>query len=369
MEKENNLNKNFKYIVYETTNLVNNKIYIGVHRTKDPDIFDGYIGCGVICTQPITYNNPKTRFQYAVKKYGPKNFRRKTLAVFNTAEEAYLLEEDLVNEEFLKRNDVYNMVLGGIAGCLVSHRIKVYQYDLTGKYIAEYDSFAIAGLKNNCDYTLISYAVRKKTVGVKSLWSTDKVERLDLKDYYIGDNHRIVVSCYLETGEFFKTFHSVTQASKELSICNNTIINACHTFELVRNKYYFLFNEGESYSIAKTEWLKIRPVFKYDKNGNFLEEYETQDLAERSNPGSNISKSIKLKSIDKNGFLWGLQKLKEYNKPNKIEKKPVGKYDLNGNLVEEYESATLAAKENGTSVWKVLAGTNKTHKQHVYKYL
>ena len=28
-----------------------------------------------------------------------------------------------------------------------------------------------------------------------------------------------------------------------------------------------------------------------------------------------------------------------------------------------------AERENGTSVWKVVAGTNKTHKQHIYKYL
>ena len=34
------------YIVYKTTNLINGKIYVGVHRTN-PDIFDGYIGCGV----------------------------------------------------------------------------------------------------------------------------------------------------------------------------------------------------------------------------------------------------------------------------------------------------------------------------------
>lgn len=34
------------YIVYKTTNLINGKVYVGVHRTN-PDIFDGYIGCGV----------------------------------------------------------------------------------------------------------------------------------------------------------------------------------------------------------------------------------------------------------------------------------------------------------------------------------
>lgn len=31
-----------KFIVYKTTCLVNGKIYIGVHQTEDPNIFDGY---------------------------------------------------------------------------------------------------------------------------------------------------------------------------------------------------------------------------------------------------------------------------------------------------------------------------------------
>ena len=85
---------------------------------------------------------------------------------------------------------------------------------------------------------------------------------------------------------------------------------------------------------------------------------------------SNITKSIKLKSPDKNGFLWGLEKLENYNKPKKLnEKRKVGKFDLTGNLVQEYDSATKAANENGTSVWKVLSGTNNTHKGYIYKYI
>ena len=75
-----------KYIVYCTTNLVNNKIYIGVHQEENPEKFSGYIGCGVKITMPSTYMNPKTAFQYAVKKYGPKNFKRSILYIYDTAE-------------------------------------------------------------------------------------------------------------------------------------------------------------------------------------------------------------------------------------------------------------------------------------------
>jgi hypothetical protein len=54
-----------KVIVYCTTNIINKKIYIGVHVCKS-EKFDGYIGCGVYVTKPSTYNHPKTAFQYAV---------------------------------------------------------------------------------------------------------------------------------------------------------------------------------------------------------------------------------------------------------------------------------------------------------------
>ena len=91
-----------KYIVYQTINKVNNKIYIGVHGTQHENIFDGYIGCGVDIYRPASYLNPKTPFQCAVKKYGPKAFTRTTLQIFDNEEDAYTLEAKLVNKEFVQ---------------------------------------------------------------------------------------------------------------------------------------------------------------------------------------------------------------------------------------------------------------------------
>ena len=96
------MNLKMKYIVYCTTNLVNNKIYIGVHKTEDPDKFDGYIGCGVKITMPSTFMNPKTPFQYAVKKYGTDSFRREILFIYDNEDDAYKKEEEIVNIDFIK---------------------------------------------------------------------------------------------------------------------------------------------------------------------------------------------------------------------------------------------------------------------------
>ena len=89
------------YLVYKTTNLVNGKIYIGKHETDNLD--DGYIGSGNLLKR-------------AIEKYGHENFKREILFECSSKEEMDAKEAELVNEDFLKRKDVYNIKLGGEGG-------------------------------------------------------------------------------------------------------------------------------------------------------------------------------------------------------------------------------------------------------------
>src|ERR1035437_7205902 len=86
------------YLVYKLTNSVNGKIYIGCHMTKNLD--DGYMGSG-------------KRLGYAKKKYGIENFKKDILSTHETPEQMLIEEARLVNEEFLGREDVYNLTCGG----------------------------------------------------------------------------------------------------------------------------------------------------------------------------------------------------------------------------------------------------------------
>jgi group I intron endonuclease len=70
--------KNLKYIVYCTTNLVNYKKYIGSHVCKD--LTDGYLGSGTSLIQ-------------AFKKYGKQNFKREILAIVDCPKIMKELEE------------------------------------------------------------------------------------------------------------------------------------------------------------------------------------------------------------------------------------------------------------------------------------
>lgn len=89
------------YLVYKTTNLVNGKIYIGQHQTYD--LNDGYLGSGKLLKQ-------------AIKKYGEQNFKREILCECSSLEEMNEKEAEIVNDEFIQRNDTYNIKHGGEGG-------------------------------------------------------------------------------------------------------------------------------------------------------------------------------------------------------------------------------------------------------------
>jgi hypothetical protein len=75
--------------------------YIGVHKTTDPN--DDYLGSG-------------KRLKYAIKKYGVENFVKEVLYSFETKEEAFSKEKELVTEEVLDSGKCYNLKIGGEGG-------------------------------------------------------------------------------------------------------------------------------------------------------------------------------------------------------------------------------------------------------------
>jgi hypothetical protein len=113
------------YYLYEIKCLINNKIYVGVHKTGN--LNDGYMGSGKAITRAIT-------------KYGVENFTKTILEQFNTEERMYLREAEIVDQLFLARPDVYNMKLGGPANFYYVNKEglnhKVGQHLIHGKRLA-----------------------------------------------------------------------------------------------------------------------------------------------------------------------------------------------------------------------------------------
>lgn len=89
------------YLIYKITNTLNNKFYVGAHKTNKKD--DAYFGSGVI-------------LERSVSKHGKENFKKEILFECSSEEEMWQKEADIVDEEFIARDDTYNIKLGGCGG-------------------------------------------------------------------------------------------------------------------------------------------------------------------------------------------------------------------------------------------------------------
>lgn len=96
-----NDNREKHYLIYQITNLINGKIYVGKHIAQD--INDEYMGSGKLIIK-------------AINKYGRENFRKDILFECSSEDEMNKKEAEIVNEDFCSREDTYNIVTGGGGG-------------------------------------------------------------------------------------------------------------------------------------------------------------------------------------------------------------------------------------------------------------
>ena len=94
--------KKYHYL-YKTTNLINNKFYVGMHSTDNLE--DGYLGSG-------------KRLKRSVIKYGKENFKIEYLEFFEDRKTLVEREKNFINEDLIKDPMCMNLAVGGEGGIL-----------------------------------------------------------------------------------------------------------------------------------------------------------------------------------------------------------------------------------------------------------
>ena len=193
------------YIIYKTTNLINNKIYIGYHSTKD--LNDSYLGSGM-------------RLKQAIEKYGESNFKRDILYVFPTREEALLKEEEIVDEAFVYSQSNYNMKVGGEGGWDHTHKDPMIRQK---KLDAIKESF-----KN----------------GTSKGWQLTDEQRSEIgKKSFLGKTHSP------------ETRKKIGEAKK---MDAKTINERIEDFRLIEKKYGYISRLAEKWDISHTPLNKLK---------------------------------------------------------------------------------------------------------------
>lgn len=158
--------KSIFYTVYKITNILNEMIYIGYHKSFNPN--DNYMGSG-------------KELRKAIKLYGVENFKKDILSFHDTLEEMMLEERRLVNREFIERSDTYNLIEGGggntIDTVLVVNdsgkRFRVPRNDpdyLSGKLVAHGKGMIMLKDSNGKNYRMLRNDPRIKALNLKPMF-------------------------------------------------------------------------------------------------------------------------------------------------------------------------------------------------------
>lgn len=360
-----------KYIVYLTTNIKNSKIYVGVHSTENPNKFDGYLGNGVNRNNPSSIKTGTQPFVCAVRKYGFDSFRRSTLYIFDSMEEALNMESLIVDEEFIKREDTYNITLGG--GLPPKSDKKTYQYDLEGNFIKEWNSrseaareYSNSDLIFGCSTIYNAITFHRKAYGY--LWSDNKVDKLDVQ-YYNNKVQNTITYLYDLEGNYLNSFDSITKCSEYLNI----------SFEQVRRALILKHSLLNQYQVS-TELFSILPkqspvsikgdIHRYDLDGNYLDSFKS--LSEIKNKLGitlyHLDETLESSGYQK-GFQWRrgvkLSKIEPYKV---ISKRKIGQYTMDDKLVKIFNTVKEARKEF-PNVSKVLSGIANHCHNFKFKYI
>lgn len=184
------------YIVYKTTNLINGKVYIGAHKTSNLE--DVYLGSGSI-------------IKLAIAKYGKTNFKREILAVFDTAEEMFQVEAELVCSEFITKANNYNIKIGGSGGFdHIDNSGKVSVRDTDGTHI----QVAVS------DTRYVSGELRPSSVGrvsVKDCHGTTGCVSIDDPSYLSGELVPIATGTVVVVDKSGKRYAVSTEDHRYLS--------------------------------------------------------------------------------------------------------------------------------------------------------
>lgn len=360
-------NITMKYIVYLTTNTLNNKIYVGVHKTDNPLIFDGYLGCGVTIQNPKSYQNNKTPFQFAVTKYGIKNFKRNTIQEFDTLQDALDLEECIVDEKFIAREDTYNATIGGGYPPILNKVI--YQYTLSGKFIKEWNSIVEASNSLECSESCIGRAVIYNTTSNNFLWTDYKVEQLHLADFSIYNPEKVVYE-YNEFGEYVTLYKSISSAASNHNVATSNIQRSLKGGYKTDN-CYFSFELQTNYNKSVNTRLRNTPVHQYDLYGNFIQSFSCIKEVEKEFECrmDGINTAIRLGGQHK-GFQWSrerIEAMKPLEKPRSTARK-VGQFSMNGELINIYNTVR-ECRQDFANVSKVLRGLANHCKGYTFKYI
>ena len=257
------------YCVYYHRNLVNGKLYIGISKDVNKRWSSNgkqYKSCNF--------------FYRAIEKYGWDNFEHVILIDNISKELACVIEKELIIKYKTQNKDFgYNLASGGFGGCTSKGREhflskKVFQYDLDGVFIREWENAQRASEELNICVSDIHTTCRGNN-GVKKagnyMWS---YEELDSMPPYVRESASKKTILQLdENFNIVKKYKNISYVNED-EYNKDNIYECCNLKKQCTHKGYHWVYE-EDFNDEHISLIKKRLEEKYKpRNNKILNQYD-----------------------------------------------------------------------------------------------
>ena len=250
--------------IYKITNLVNNKIYIG--QTLQPIQNRWYQH---ISTAFKENSSNKYAIHYAIRKYGIKNFSFDIIEEvsndFLNERECYWIKE--LNTHISNHNG-YNMTFGGEGRNTTNINLiaSLWKQGLT-----------LTEISKETGYSRVTCSMHLKSLGFTTKDFFTRRENYNSKKF----SNKIFQ--YSLQGKLIKQWNSLAEIKRELNY-EPSLLSLCINRK-VRTAYGYLWvkNQEEIQEALKRynelKYKKNRPVNQYSLEGEFIQQWESAELA------------------------------------------------------------------------------------------
>lgn len=256
---------------------------------------------------------------------------------------------------------------------------QVSMYRLDGKYLESFDSQVEAqeftgilrpGICNCCKGNI------KSSGGYMWKYKTDEkdIDPIEPPNHYI-----VSVTQYTLNGIFIKTFKSIIDAEKSTKILTTGICSCC--IGKIKSSGGYMWRYTDDIIINENiEKISINAncssVHQYDRNGKYIQTFESQTKAEEITGACKISDCCNENRKSSGGFMWkhayDVEK-GENIEPIKLNSNAVrvSKFNLKGEFIKTYNSLEEAERDTGalkTNISKCCRCKIKTSMNFIWKY-